>query len=176
MKIQLQEKKKKEITVLPASTYQAVVYGVWDLGLQRNIYEGEESIKHQMMIGIEVNETITDEGDYQGKRYCLHPQINIPNFFSDRSNLVKIVSAITGKMLTAEDFKEFDADQIIGKNFTVNTGITSGGNAKAIGYGALMKGMPEIEPENKADVPKWVQSIIDNQVVENKDSEDSLPF
>jgi hypothetical protein len=180
MKITLKEKEKSKIPALPVGTYQAVISGLWDVGMQENTYENVTSIKHQLKMRVEVNELIESKDDYNGKRYCLFASINVPDYFGDKATLVKIVNAVLGgKNITKEEFCNLDLTTLIGKNFMASTGLTSGGNAKITGYSPLMKVLTPVEPELTPEMPKWIEDIASNQIREEpliKVEEDDLPF
>lgn len=170
-KINLQESTATSITTLPNGTYQAVISAAWDLGLQEGTYEGVTTVKHKVMFRFEINKLITDEGKFEGKRYNVLKEINIPDFFGDKAALVKLVSATEGKSVTKDFFSDFDTDSLIGKNLMVATGLTSGGNAKIESFSTLMDILPAIEPELTPEMPEWVEK----KVMEGKSSAPVAP-
>jgi hypothetical protein len=166
-KINLKEQASSSVTTLPNGTYQAVVSAAWDLGMQESTYEGVTTVKHKVMFRFEINKTIPDEGAFQGKRYNILKEINIPDFFGDKAALVKLVCACEGKTVGKEFFKDFDTDSLIGKNLMVATGLTSGGNAKIESFSTLMDILPVITPELTPEMPEWVAK----KVMEGKGAE-----
>lgn len=155
-KIIMQEQQKSTITTLPVGTYQSVISAAWDLGLQEGTFENVTTIKHKILFRFEINETIPDEGAFQGKRYCIFKEINVPDFFGDKAALVKLVNAVEAKQVEKAYFTDFDTDSLIGKNIMVATDLTTGGNAKIVSYGPLMKVLPPIEVELGTEAPEWV--------------------
>jgi len=178
--ISLKEGESSNITTLPKSTYQAVISGAWDLGMQENNYQGVVSVKHKIMFRFEINKTIEDEGAFKGKRYNILKEINVPDFFGDKAALVKLASAAEGKELTKDDFKNFDTDTLIGKNLMVATGITSGGNAKIESFSTLMDILEPIKPELTPEMPDWVKAKAEagkiGQAPKQEAPNDDLPF
>jgi len=141
---------------LEEGTYQAVISAAWDLGMQETTYLNETSMKHRILFRFEINELIEDEGPFKGKRYNLLKEINVPEFFGDKAAMVAMASAAEGKALTKDDFKDFDTDNLIGKNLMVATGTTAGGKAKILSFSKLMKGLTYIVPELTPEMPSWV--------------------
>jgi hypothetical protein len=156
-KINLSEGEGSSITKLPKSTYQAVISAAWDLGMQEGTYEGVTTIKHKIMFRFEVNKLIEDEGAFNGKRYNLLKEINVPDFFGDKALLVKLASSAFGREMSKEDFTEFDTDSLIGKNLMIATGFTGGGNPKIESFSTLMDILPPIAPELDSKMPEWVE-------------------
>ena len=59
-------------------TTQAVCCAVWDLGLQKTSYKGEEKIQHKVIIAWEISETINaPESEYNGRRYMLNKKYTL---------------------------------------------------------------------------------------------------
>ena len=156
--ISISENQESNIPTLPVGTYPAVISGVWDIGKQKKVWEGQESIVHQIVIRVEVSKKIEADGEYNGKRYAPISWVTIPKSYSDKSNLVKIASAAFGKAMTAADFAQFDTDSLIGKNVVVNIQHTKGGNAKIAGYSPAMDGIPPMTPELTPEAPEWVKN------------------
>lgn len=172
MKMEFKESKPKtEIPELPIKTYQAVISGLWDIGNQKTSWKGVETIKHQVMLRVEVNKKIEAEGDLNGKRYCLYSWVNIPDYFGDEANIVKIVSAaMPDTKVTKEFFATFDTDELIGKNINIATKLSGTGKAKVDTYSPLMEGMQDIKPELEPTMPEWVKDIADKAVTVGKES------
>jgi len=153
---------KPDITVLPKSTYQAVISAVWDIGTHKGEWKGVETVNEKIMIRFEVNKLIEDEGDFKGKRYNLLKEINIPKFFGEKAGLVMLTSAAFGREMLPKDFEGFDTDSLIGKNVMIATGHTKkngdkGGNAKIESFSTLMDILDNILPELSPDMPDWVK-------------------
>ena len=175
--ISINENQESNIPVLPVSTYPAVISGVWDIGKQKKVWEGETSIVHQIVIRVEVSKTIEAEGEYNGKRYAPLSWVTIPKAYSDKSNLVKIAGAALGKAMTAADFAQFDTDSLIGKNVVVNIQHTKNGNAKIASYSPAMDGMPSLTPELPPEAPEWIGKKFNAGLEQQTEApSDSLPF
>ena len=48
--ISISENQESNIPTLPVGTYPAVISGVWDIGKQKKVWEGQESIVHQTAV------------------------------------------------------------------------------------------------------------------------------
>ena len=53
----------------PTGTFQAVCYAVWDIGMQKTVYNGKEKEQHKVIIAWELDKIIENDGEYKGKRY-----------------------------------------------------------------------------------------------------------
>ncbi len=73
--------------IIPAGTHNAVCFGVFDLGYQKTIWSNKESIKRQVIVSWEINETITTEGEYKGKRFVISQKYTLS--LSEKANLRK---------------------------------------------------------------------------------------
>ena len=174
-KINLQENNSSSVKILEEGTYQAVISAAWDLGMQENTYLNETSMKHKIMFRFEINELIEDEGPFKGKRYNLLKEINVPEFFGDKAAMVALASSAEGRTLTKDDFKNFDTDNLIGKNLMVATGFTTGGKAKILSFSKLMKGLIPIVPELTPEMPSWVAEKAGTGALNNASVSDLPP-
>jgi hypothetical protein len=154
---------KPAIPTLPKGTYNSVISGVWDIGLQEKEWQGVKSIVRQIVIRVEVSKTIEAEGsDLHGKRYAPVSWITVYDGYSEKANLVKIAEAALQRDMNAADFAAFDTDCLIGKNLTVTIGHTKPkdptkqGNAKITDYARQMEGMPTLTPELTPETPQWI--------------------
>lgn len=189
-KVIMKEQEKSSITTLPEGTYQAIISSAWDIGMQEGEWKGQATLNHKIMFRFEINELIPDEGTFKGKRYCIFKEINIPEFFGDKSALVMLTGAAEGKAVDKEFFSDFDTDSLVGKNIMVSTGLTHPKkNAKILTFSALMKGLPLLTPELDASMPPWVEEKANTAVVNEEGApvreqgfsappapEDDLPF
>lgn len=114
-------------------THTGICYLVADIGTQEVTFEGETSKKHQVIIGWELPEELTDDGS---KRLSVIKTYT--SSFHEKATLYKDLIAWLGK--TAKDTVNFnDVLGLVGKGCNLAIGQTSGGNAKVIGVSALKK-------------------------------------
>lgn len=166
--INMDEKPESQIEPLPIGTYPGVISAIWNIGKQKKEWQGDVSIIDQMMVRVEVSKTISAPGsEFDGKRYAPISWITIPKAYHEKAGLVKLAASALGKNMTAEDFKQFDTDTLIGKNVVVSIGHTSGGKAKITGFSPAMDGMPLMTPELPQDMPDWVKDKVDSALKED---------
>ena len=150
---------------LPESgTVQAVCCGVWDLGLQKTSYNGEEKIQHKIIIAWEIAEKINaPESEYHGKPYMLNKKYTLS--LGEQATLRKDLESWRGKPFTSEEIMNgFDVEKLYGVNCYI--GITHEPDRKdaSVVYAnvtailPLPKGIEKINPERAQDElpPKWV--------------------
>lgn len=153
-----------------AGTYLAVCSGVWDIGRQKNEYNGEIKYPHQLVIRFELNKTIAT-GEYAGKRYTLNKFYTAS--LHERSKLRHDLENWRGKTFTNEELKGFDVSKLIGKNCLVSVALSLKGKAKIVSISPLMDGQVEIKPElDPKETPKWVQKLIDTQYVPENETQE----
>lgn len=125
---------------------QAVVFAVYDMGLQETIFKGTTKVQHKIRLGIELNELYTD-GKFKGQRVTKYPKFTLS--FYENANLAAAVRGILGRDMTEQEIKE-GGDVLIGKNFqlTVTYGTKDGVESKYpdFMYSPLMKGIEWIKP------------------------------
>lgn len=148
-----------------AGTVQAVCCGVWDLGLQKSYFNGEEKIQHKVIIAWEIVEKINaPESEYHDKPYMLSKKYTLS--LGEQANLRKDLQSWRGKPFTAEEINHgFDVEKLYGVNCYL--GITHEPDRKdpSIVYAnvtailPLPKGIEKIVPLRTQDEapPKWVQ-------------------
>jgi len=153
-----------KIPLPEAGTTQAVCCAVWDLGLQKTSYMGEEKIQHKIVVAWEIVETINvPESEYHGKPYMLNKKYTMS--LSEKANLRKDLESWRGRPFSADELKNgFDLTKLYGANCLI--GIKhepdrvdpdkSYANVTAIL--PIPKGMSKIQPQRAADEqpPKWV--------------------
>jgi hypothetical protein len=160
MAITIDDKPKSTIPALPKGTYNAVISGVWDIGLQKTEWKGVEKLKHQVIVRFETSKTIdAPDTDYHGKRYAPAAWINLPEGFDERSNFIKLRDAAENRATAQADYVNFDEQTLLGRNVSLSTKLNGKGNATVDTYSAAMEGMPVIVPELDAEMPDWVKEM-----------------
>lgn len=132
--------------LISPKTHQAVVYGVANLGTQRNEYMGEPKVNHQVAILFEIpGETYEDkEGNHVPK--TIHVINNF--FYSEKATLRKNIEAILGRSMTAEETSGdnmFNIEDLIGKNCQLTIEQKEKGervNNRVTQVASLMDGIP----------------------------------
>jgi len=144
---------------IPAGTYQAVCYAVWDLGIQTTTWEGQEKKQHKIVIAWELNETMK-EGDNNGKRFTVSKRYT--NSLGDMANLKKDLESWRGQPFTPEELNGFDVETVIGVNCQLGI-IHKESNGKTYSnissISSLMKNMPVMQAVTSNAIPEWIQKI-----------------
>lgn len=151
-------------------THQAVCYAVWDLGMQRDNFQGKEKIQHRIMVAWELSQVITTPGEYLGKRFVVTKEYTLA--FNEKANLRKDIEGWFSKKFSKEQAEEgVDVERLVGKNCLLNITVVNGYSR----VGAVAKVMPEMQrmvPENNGlTIPEWIQKKIKNQVREEQAAE-----
>lgn len=142
--------------VLPKGVYQAVCYGVIDLGLQENPFGPP---KQQVIFLFEVNKAMND-----GTRFGIHKIYNVSAF--KKSNLVKDLTS--WGLATEEEIKAgFDMSTCKDKNAMISVISEERKDKTYSKIAAIMpiqEGTPAMTPENDGAIPVWVDEKIMKQV------------
>ncbi|HMM99845.1 MAG TPA: hypothetical protein PKC99_12605 [Anaerolineales bacterium] len=150
-----------------AGTTRAVCCGVWDLGLQKIVWNGKEKIQHKIVIAWEIEQTIdSPESEYHGKRYMLSRRYTLS--LGDKARLRQDLEAWRGKPLTpAEITNGFDVSKLYGVNCLLGVTHTVDNSDPSKTYANItsilppMRGAEQMTPERGRDEepPRWVAEI-----------------
>ena len=168
--------------------HQAVCKSVYNLGLQEINYQTERKIEHRVVIVWEVDERITDEGEYKGKRYNLSREYKVS--LHEKSNLRKDLISWRGRDFTDDELQGFELNSIIGANCWLE--VTHDGDYAKVksvkNFKPLMVGQTLPEPmiikDTTGNIPKRIKAKIDKQlppeqsqaVASNTTDDDIAPF
>jgi hypothetical protein len=171
MGTQVKEPESKEFQLPSAGLHFAICFNEIDLGLQKVVTADGEKIMGKVIIGWEIDETIPD-GDYKGKRFCIWKKYT--KSLHSKSNLKKDLESWRGRAFTDDEKKGFDLDNVVNKGCMLNvvhTVYNGKTYANIASISPLMKNAIPMKPENDRKIPKWIQTIIDNQVAQEKHDE-----
>ncbi len=169
-----------------AGTTQAVCCAVWDLGLQKTTYMGEEKVQHKIIVAWEVTELImVAESEYYGKPYMLNRKYTLS--LGEKANLRKDLESWRGRPFSDKELKDgIDVEKLYGINCLIGIKHEADRNdptkiyANVTALLPLTKGMEKITPFRTRDEapPKWVQEKIDAQIkqVETPVAPEENPF
>lgn len=146
---------------LSPGNYQAVCYGVWDIGMQKTPFKhesGEPVVNHQVVLAFEVNETISSTDKYSGKRFVQSKFYTLS--LDERASLYKDLVSWRGRAFTPDELKGFDLENLIGANCFLNVVKSEKGYTKITSITPLPKGMVKIAPENKRDMPEFIKKKV----------------
>jgi hypothetical protein len=177
------EKGKDNFERLENGNYQALCVGVFDLGWQTVVYNGEEKTQHKIYILFEIDERLKT-GDYTGKRFLKGKKYTLS--LSDTSNLRKDLEAWRNKPFTVEELKGFDVEKVINKHCMVTILNEDSKNGKTYTniktLSSVPKGMELMKRElEEGYVPEWIKELqIEESVPEDPYSvplsDDQIPF
>ena len=180
------ESKFTKLPLPEAGTTQAVCCAVWDLGLQKTSFAGEEKVQHKIIIAWEITEKINaPESEYNGKPYMLNKKYTLS--LGEKANLRKDLASWRGIPFTEDELKNgFDLDKLYGANCYI--GIKHEPDridpkkvyANVTAILPIPKGLAKITPLRARDEapPKWVQEKMAQAVAvveENPFGDESMP-
>lgn len=171
-------KGNEEFTKFPlpdTGTVQAVCCGVWDLGMQKSSFNGEDKILHKIVVAWEINQMIdSPESEFHGKPYMLSNKYTLS--LGDKANLRRDLESWRGKPFTAEEITSgFNVEQLYGINCLIGINHVTKGEktyANVSSILPLVKGMEKITPLRTKDEapPKWVVEL-QAQAIRNPDED-----
>jgi hypothetical protein len=142
-------------------TVQAVCAGVWDLGMQKTVYNGNEKVQHKVVVAWEINQMIdAPESEYHGKPYMLSKTYTLSLF--ENATLRRDLESWRGKAYTeAEINTGVDVEKLYGINCLVGVAHVTKGDktyANITSILPLLKGVEKIKPVRgqMEAPPKWV--------------------
>ena len=119
-------------------TYAAVCYKLLDIGTHEGEYQGQKTIKRQVIVGWEINELMTT-GDNEGKPFVVSKFYN--QSLNEKSTLRHDLAGWRGRDFTPEELAGFDAKGILGKSCMLSLTLTDKGKIKVASVAKLPKGM-----------------------------------
>jgi hypothetical protein len=144
----------------PEGTFQAVCYSVWDIGMQKSVFAGEEKRQHKIIIAWEIDKLIETEGQYKGKRFVVTNKYTLS--LHEKSLLRKHLESWKGKGFSESELKGFDIEKLIGVNCILNIIKTEKNGKTYTNIAAIMpcmKGTIPLKPENSTTPPEWVKKL-----------------
>jgi len=144
----------------PAGTHLAVCHSVHDLGYQNTSWQGEATVKHQLVIVWEIDKVIPS-GDFVGKRFVVSNKYTAS--MSKKASLRAVVEAWRGKAFTDDEAMKFDTDALVGQPCMLSIVHKKSGENTYANINAVM-GVPEGMPKLKAENPpthefKWIKEL-----------------
>lgn len=176
------ESKFAKLPLPEAGTTQAVCCAVWDLGLQKTSYKGEEKIQHKIMIAWEIAQLIeAPESEYNGKPYMLKKKYTLS--LGDKANLRKDLESWRGAPFAQNELNGgFDLEKLYGVNCLLGIKHEAAHDDASKVYAnvtailPLQKGTEKIQPvrARNEEPPKWVKEI-QAQAVQPPEFVDDFP-
>jgi hypothetical protein len=176
------ESKFAKLPLPEPGTTQAVCCAVWDLGLQKSSYMGEEKIQHKIIVAWEIAEKINvPESEYNGKPYMLTRKYTLS--LGDKANLRKDLESWRGKPFSTEELQTgIDLEKLYGVNCLLGIKHEADRNDASKVYAnvtailPLQKGTEKIVPlrTREEPPPKWVLEKI-QQALPDPNAADDFP-
>lgn len=92
----------------PADTHVARCYRLIDLGTQRGSYQGEPTVRNQVMISWELPECLMDDG----RPFVVSAFVT--NSLNEKAKLRAWLESWRGRAFTADELKKFDLENVLG--------------------------------------------------------------
>jgi hypothetical protein len=160
---------KSERLVIPAGTFQAILYDIWDIGWQVTEWKGKPKIMPKIILAFEINKRIGEEHPRAGERFAISRRYTFN--FGKMSNLGRDIETWLNRKLTDREREDFDIETMISKNCLLGIIQTEKeGNiySNISSIMPIMEGMIELQIENKRGIPAWVQKLIDESISEEE--------
>lgn len=115
-------------------TYAAVCYKIIDIGSQESEYQGQKTVKRQVIIGWELNESMSDGRPFVVSKFYTQS-------LNDKATLRHDLAGWRGRDFTPDELAGFDAKNILGKPCMLSLTLTDKGRIKVASVAKLPKGM-----------------------------------
>lgn len=158
-----------DVPPCPAASYLAVIFGVFDKGIQdvKNFKTGEIRQCEVISIGYELNKKIPS-GEFKGQNYIFYKDYNVKNYKivisgGQVSNIYKVIRAIFGSTKDADiNDGYFNTDELIGQycNVEIDGTLDDKGNQKNAYIRSVTKkteGTPLFDMTMKNHVPSFMK-------------------
>jgi len=132
----------------PIGSHVARCIKIIDIGTHKGEYQGQATIKRQVIISWELPNELMTKGDYAGKPFTVSKFYTAS--LNEKSTLRKDLSNWRGRDFTEQELLGFDSKNILGKPCMVSVIHSDKGKAKVAGVMALPKGMTVSDQVNES--------------------------
>lgn len=182
--------KTGDFKLLAAGIHAAVCDQVISLGLQKSTWSGKEKVLPKVFLRFEVPQErleYTKDGEKFNRPMSIG--VTLTNSLSSKATLRKFLESWRGREFTADELKNFDLMQVLGKPCMITvehneTPDRTYANIKSIARFfpevvvagtrvpvteprpemPLLAYDPEFEPGSYSDLPEWIRKIVDARV------------
>lgn len=140
----------------PADTHVARCIKLIDLGTQRGEYQGQPTVRNQVMITWELPQALMTKGEASGKPFIVSAFLT--NSLGEKAKLRGWLEAWRGKEFTAAELKKFDLQNILGVPCLVTVIHNEKGKAVVQGVTKLPNGFDCPKQVNKS-VAFWLDQF-----------------
>jgi hypothetical protein len=142
----------------PTGNHAAVCIALTDLGTQHGEYQGEPTVRNQVMLTWELcGEKMTDGRPFTVSAF-------LTNSLNEKSKLRAYLVSWRGRDFTPQELKKFDLQSVLGAPCLVSVVENEKGKAAVSGVARLPKGMEKPEPTNPLRafwIAEWDQEAFD---------------
>lgn len=130
----------------PIGSHVARCIKVIDIGTQKGEYQGQVSIKRQVIIGWELPTELMETGEYAGKPFTVSKFYTAS--LNEKANLRKDLANWRGRDFTEEELLGFESKNILGKPCMLSIIHNEKSKARVAGIMAIPKGIVVPEQVN----------------------------
>jgi len=142
----------------PTGTHVARCIRLIDLGTQRGEYQGQPTVRNQVLVTWELPNELMDDG----KPFIVSHFYT--NSLNEKATLRAHLEAWRGRQFTDAEVKKFDLMNILGKPCMVTVIANDKGKSKVSAVAAMPKGMQtpaQINPSSAFWIEEWDQAAFD---------------
>jgi len=148
-----------KIPPLEPDVYDAVCIAIIDLGTQKDELQGDVKSRRKVFVTWAVDgETVDIDGEAKPRVISREYPVSL----HERARLRQDLEAWRGRPFTADELKGFDLRTVAGKPCRIQTGLTSGGNAKVM---SLLKAKKNTQVPDEMSVVTFDLSEWDGQEI-----------
>ncbi len=119
-------------------TYAAICYKLIDIGTQEGEYQGQKTVRRQVILGWELSEKMTT-GDNAGKPFIVSKFYT--QSLNEKATLRHDLAGWRGRDFTPDELAGFDARKILGNSCMLSLTLSDKGKIKVSSVSKLLKGM-----------------------------------
>ena len=149
----------------PIGTHPARCVKLIDIGTQRGEYQGQVTLKRQIILGWELPMELMASGEYAGKPFTCSKFYTAS--LNEKSTLRADLKNWRTRDFTEDELKRFDLRTILGKPCMVSITHTDKGKAKVTGVMSAMKGLTMPDQVNDTVYLSLEPDLFDSAIYES---------
>lgn len=149
----------------PIGTHPARCIKLIDIGTQRGEYQGQITLKRQIIMGWELPMELMASGDYAGKPFTCSKFYTAS--LNEKSTLRADLKNWRTRDFTEEELKKFDLRTVLEKPCMISVTHTDKGKAKVTGVMSAMKGLTMPDQVNPTVYFSLEPELFDRAVFES---------
>lgn len=132
-------------------TYPAVCVGVWDLGLQKTVWQGQEKQQYKLLIA-----WMLGEKNSKGESFFITKKYT--NSLSEKAYLRKDLSGWFGKDMSKDEAGSYDLEDLIGKQCILS--IKQSDDGRYTNVNSVSAPMNGVSVKNDEEIPLWIKAQV----------------